>query len=220
VFFAATKLFQARDPHLRRMVYLCIKDICPGSDEVRGGCGPAAGRLGVAEDASAQARALPLWRPPLAAAAVVRGNGRQLQAARQGPQHQQHQQHQQQRGGSASSCARGRAALRRCADLRHLAPAAAPQVIIVTSSLMKDMNSNVDLYRANAVRVLCQIVDGQLLAQIERYLKQAVVDKRWAPCCAGQGGAGQGSALPLSAVMWCPAAHERACSRAAEDGPG
>ncbi|KIY98909.1 Coatomer subunit gamma-1 [Monoraphidium neglectum] len=36
VFFAATKLFQAKDPHLRRMVYLCIKDICPGSDEVRG----------------------------------------------------------------------------------------------------------------------------------------------------------------------------------------
>lgn len=83
VFFAATKLFQAKDPHLRRMVYLCIKDICPGSDEV----------------------------------------------------------------------------------------------IIVTSSLMKDMNSRVELYRSNAVRVLCQIVDGQLLAQIERYLKQAVVDK-------------------------------------------
>ena len=34
VFFAATKLFQSKDPHLRRMVYLCIKDICPGSDEV------------------------------------------------------------------------------------------------------------------------------------------------------------------------------------------
>lgn len=83
VFFAATKLFQAKDPHLRRMVYLLIKDICPGSDEV----------------------------------------------------------------------------------------------IIVTSSLMKDMNSKVELYRSNAVRVLCQIVDGQLLAQIERYLKQAVVDK-------------------------------------------
>lgn len=30
----------------------------------------------------------------------------------------------------------------------------------------------VDLYRANAVRVLCQIVDTQLLGQIERYLKQ------------------------------------------------
>jgi coatomer protein complex subunit gamma len=91
VFFAATKLFQSKDPHLRRMVYLCIKDICPGSDEV----------------------------------------------------------------------------------------------IIVTSSLMKDMNSKVDLYRANAVRVLCQIVDAQLLAQIERYLKQAVVDK--SPVVAASG---------------------------------
>jgi hypothetical protein len=54
VFFAATKLFQARDPHLRRMVYLCIKDICPGSDEVPGRCNAmwrsdlhATGRVGV-----------------------------------------------------------------------------------------------------------------------------------------------------------------------------
>jgi len=83
VFFAVTKLFQNKDVNLRRMVYLVIKEICPGSDEV----------------------------------------------------------------------------------------------IIVTSSLMKDMNSKVDLYRSNAIRVLCKIIDGQLLAQIERYLKQAVVDK-------------------------------------------
>jgi len=83
VFFAVTKLFQNKDVNLRRMVYLIIKDICPGSDEV----------------------------------------------------------------------------------------------IIVTSSLMKDMNSKTDLYRSNAIRVLCKIIDSQLLAQIERYLKQAVVDK-------------------------------------------
>ena len=51
------------------------------------------------------------------------------------------------------------------------------QVIIVTSSLMKDMNSPIDLYRANAIRVLCTITDSGLLGQIERYLKQAVVDK-------------------------------------------
>ncbi|KAJ7535408.1 hypothetical protein O6H91_12G032000 [Diphasiastrum complanatum] len=51
------------------------------------------------------------------------------------------------------------------------------EVIIVTSSLMKDMNSKTDLYRANAIRVLCGITDGSLLGQIERYLKQAVVDK-------------------------------------------
>ena len=83
VFFSVTKLFQARDPALRRMVYLVIKDVCPGPDEV----------------------------------------------------------------------------------------------IIITSSLMKDMNSPVDLYRANAIRVLASIADAGLLAQIERYLKQAVVDK-------------------------------------------
>lgn len=51
------------------------------------------------------------------------------------------------------------------------------KVIIVTSSLMKDMNSKTDMYRANAIRVLCRITDGTLLTQIERYLKQAVVDK-------------------------------------------
>ena len=39
------------------------------------------------------------------------------------------------------------------------------------------MNSKTDLYRANAIRVLCRITDGGLLSQIERYLKQAVVDK-------------------------------------------
>ncbi|GAX76799.1 hypothetical protein CEUSTIGMA_g4245.t1 [Chlamydomonas eustigma] len=83
VFFASTKLFQNKDTNLRRMVYLCIKDICPSADEV----------------------------------------------------------------------------------------------IIVTSSLMKDMNSKTDLYRSNSVRVLCKIIDSQLLMQIERYLKQAIVDK-------------------------------------------
>lgn len=51
------------------------------------------------------------------------------------------------------------------------------EVIIVTSSLMKDMNGKTDMYRANAIRVLCQIIDGGMLTQIERYLKQAVVDK-------------------------------------------
>lgn len=42
---------------------------------------------------------------------------------------------------------------------------------------MKDMNSKSDMYRANAIRVLCRITDGTLLTQIERYLKQAIVDK-------------------------------------------
>lgn len=42
---------------------------------------------------------------------------------------------------------------------------------------MKDMNSNTDMHRANAIRVLCRITDGPLLTQIERYLKQGIVDK-------------------------------------------
>ncbi|CAL5329106.1 unnamed protein product [Camellia sinensis] len=83
VFFSVTKLFQAKDLGLRRMVYLIIKELSPSADEV----------------------------------------------------------------------------------------------IIVTSSLMKDMNSKTDMYRANAIRVLCRITDGTLLTQIERYLKQAIVDK-------------------------------------------
>ncbi|XP_042042774.1 coatomer subunit gamma-2-like [Salvia splendens] len=60
--------------------------------------------------------------------------------------------------------------------IKDLSPSA-DEVIIVTSSLMKDMNSRTDMYRANAIRVLCRITDGTLLTQIERYLKQAIVDK-------------------------------------------
>ncbi|XP_010467348.1 PREDICTED: coatomer subunit gamma-like [Camelina sativa] len=60
--------------------------------------------------------------------------------------------------------------------IKELSPSA-DEVIIVTSSLMKDMNSKIDMYRANAIRVLCRIIDGTLLTQIERYLKQAIVDK-------------------------------------------
>ncbi|XP_076889987.1 coatomer subunit gamma-2-like [Bidens hawaiensis] len=60
--------------------------------------------------------------------------------------------------------------------IKELSPSS-DEVIMVTSSLMKDMNSKTDVYRANAIRVLCRITDATLLTQIERYLKQAVVDK-------------------------------------------
>ena len=45
-------------------------------------------------------------------------------------------------------------------------------VIIVTSSLTKDMNGDVDLYRSNSIRVLARIVDAAMLGAIERYMKQ------------------------------------------------
>jgi coatomer protein complex subunit gamma len=60
--------------------------------------------------------------------------------------------------------------------IKEICPSA-DEVIIVTSSLMKDMNSKNDLYRANSIRVLCCIADSAMLCQIERYLKQAIVDR-------------------------------------------
>ena len=53
----------------------------------------------------------------------------------------------------------------------------AEDVIIVTSSLTKDMTGKEDLYRAAAIRALCTITDGGMLAAIERYMKQAIVDR-------------------------------------------
>ena len=50
-------------------------------------------------------------------------------------------------------------------------------IIIVTSSLTKDMNSSEDLYRANSIRVLAKMIDATMLGAIERYIKQAIVDK-------------------------------------------
>eukprot|EP00182_Erythrolobus_australicus_P005811 CAMPEP_0185830142 /NCGR_PEP_ID=MMETSP1353-20130828/649_1 /TAXON_ID=1077150 /ORGANISM="Erythrolobus australicus, Strain CCMP3124" /LENGTH=921 /DNA_ID=CAMNT_0028528003 /DNA_START=107 /DNA_END=2872 /DNA_ORIENTATION=- len=53
----------------------------------------------------------------------------------------------------------------------------AEEVIIVTNCLTKDINSDVDMYRANATRVLCKITDAQMVQAIERYLKQEIVDR-------------------------------------------
>lgn len=50
------------------------------------------------------------------------------------------------------------------------------QIIIVVQSLCKDMNSSVDLYKGNSIRTLSKIVDGSMLGQIERYVRQAIVD--------------------------------------------
>lgn len=53
----------------------------------------------------------------------------------------------------------------------------ADDVIIVTSSLMKDMTGKEDAYRAGAIRALCVITDTSMLQGTERYFKQALVDK-------------------------------------------
>ena len=50
-------------------------------------------------------------------------------------------------------------------------------VIIVTSSLTKDMTGKEDGYRAPAIRALCTITDLSMVQAIERYMKQAIVDR-------------------------------------------
>lgn len=57
----------------------------------------------------------------------------------------------------------------------------ADDVIIVTSSLTKDVSKE-DMFkaaavRAAAIRALCSITDVTMLQAIERYMKQAIVDK-------------------------------------------
>lgn len=53
----------------------------------------------------------------------------------------------------------------------------AEDVIIVTSSLTKDMTGKEDQFRGPAIRALCRITDTTMLQSIERYMKQAIVDK-------------------------------------------
>ncbi|GBC03868.1 hypothetical protein RclHR1_05380005 [Rhizophagus clarus] len=54
----------------------------------------------------------------------------------------------------------------------------AEDVIMVTSSLMKDMQPKSEvIYRANAIRALCKIIDASMLPSVERFLKAAIVDK-------------------------------------------
>ncbi|KAJ3317452.1 Coatomer subunit gamma-2, partial [Gonapodya sp. JEL0774] len=50
--------------------------------------------------------------------------------------------------------------------------------MILTNSITKDMNAKQEVvYRSNAIRALCKITDSTMLQSIERFLKQAIVDR-------------------------------------------
>ncbi|EIE85792.1 hypothetical protein RO3G_10502 [Rhizopus delemar RA 99-880] len=54
----------------------------------------------------------------------------------------------------------------------------AQDVIMVTQSLIKDIQSNQEtIYRANAIRALCLITDPSMIQAIERIIKACIVDK-------------------------------------------
>jgi len=54
----------------------------------------------------------------------------------------------------------------------------AEQVFIASSSLVKDISSNNDSNRCNAIRTLRKVTDATMIGPMERYLRQAVVDKQ------------------------------------------
>ncbi|KAJ3266575.1 coatomer subunit gamma [Chytriomyces hyalinus] len=56
----------------------------------------------------------------------------------------------------------------------------AEDVIMVTASLSKDLTSRSEISKANAIRALCKITDASMIQGIERFLKQAIVDKNHA----------------------------------------
>jgi len=51
------------------------------------------------------------------------------------------------------------------------------EIFMVTGCLQKDINGKNDCFRANAIRTLAKILDPSMAAQIDRYLKTAIVDK-------------------------------------------
>lgn len=53
----------------------------------------------------------------------------------------------------------------------------AEQVFIASSSLVKDISGNNDVYRTNAIRTLRKVTDSTMIGPMERFLKQACVDK-------------------------------------------
>ncbi|BGP47235.1 coatomer subunit gamma [Rhodotorula kratochvilovae] len=54
----------------------------------------------------------------------------------------------------------------------------AEDVIMVTSSIMKDMQPNLEvIYRPNAIRALCRVIDGSMIVGVERFFKAAIVDR-------------------------------------------
>jgi coatomer protein complex subunit gamma len=61
----------------------------------------------------------------------------------------------------------------------------AEDVLMMTSSIMKDCSVGSDVvYRANAIRALCRIVDASTVPAIERLIKTAIVDKTPSVSCA------------------------------------
>ena len=68
--------------------------------------------------------------------------------------------------------------------IKELAPHA-DDIIMVTASIMKDMQPNTEVvYRPNAIRALTRVVDPSMVQGLERYFKSAIVDRNPSVSCA------------------------------------
>ncbi|KAJ7020145.1 Clathrin/coatomer adaptor, adaptin-like protein, partial [Mycena alexandri] len=53
----------------------------------------------------------------------------------------------------------------------------AEDVIMVTASIMKDMPNSEAIYRPNAIRAFCRIIDPSMAQGVERFFKAAIVGR-------------------------------------------
>ncbi|ODV89913.1 hypothetical protein CANCADRAFT_97844 [Tortispora caseinolytica NRRL Y-17796] len=72
----------------------------------------------------------------------------------------------------------------------------ADDVIMVTSSIMRDATGNDVFYRSNAIRTLCRIIDASTIQSIERLIKASIVDKN--PATSSAALVGSYHLLPVS----------------------
>lgn len=88
--------------------------------------------------------------------------------------------------------------------LRELS-SSAEQVFIASSSLVKDMNSPSEVFKANAIRTLRKVGDASVIAPMERHIKQALLDKNQNVTTAALAtGIQLSSQLPDMVKRWSP----------------
>ncbi|KAH6607258.1 hypothetical protein Trco_003571 [Trichoderma cornu-damae] len=96
----------------------------------------------------------------------------------------------------------------------------AEDIIMVTSTVMKDTGGSSDaIYRPNAIRALCRIIDATTVQAIERVMKTAIVDKN--PCVSSAALVSSYHLLPIARDVvrrWQSETQEAAASSKSSGG--
>ncbi|EPQ29096.1 uncharacterized protein PFL1_03385 [Pseudozyma flocculosa PF-1] len=105
--------------------------------------------------------------------------------------------------------------------IKELSPFA-DDIIMVTASIMKDMQPNVEvIYRPNAIRGLSRVVDPSMVQGLERFFKSAIVDKNTSISSAALVSAYQLQIAARDVVRrWGNEANEAISSKSSSGGGG